>query len=118
MHEGFEASLSQRELLTASLRPNNAVPYVNTRVDHTHAEESELYFSTSIRSNSSVPAYNFKKEPIIAHEPYDLLMKRKQPAVIAHEPYDLLMPHGSLSSLSTLVTSNDVRHFVAFLTSS
>ena len=86
MHEGFEASLSQRGLLTASLRPNNSVPYF-TKEDQTHNQE---YFTSSVRSNASVP-YSFKKEPIIAHE-----------------PYDLLMPHGSQSSLSSLMTSNEV----------
>lgn len=117
MHEGFEASLSQRGLLTASLRPNNDISYVNTKENLTRSQESE-YFTTSMRSitsaksNASVP-YNFKKEPVIAHEPYDLLMSHgsQSSPIIAHEPYDLLMPHGSLSSLSTLVTSNEVTKF-------
>ena len=102
MHEAFEASLSQRDLLTASLRPNNGITYVNTKENLTRSQESEYFTSsmrstTSAKSNASVP-YNFKKEP-----------------VIAHEPYDLLMPHGSLSSLSTLMTSNEVTNFIIFM---
>lgn len=84
MQEGFDASMSQRGLLTSSLRPNNGVPYYTK--DHHHMQQ-EGFFTASVGSTASIP----------------YLTKDKN--IIAHEPYDLLMPHESQLSL---VASNEV----------
>ena len=116
MHEGFEASLSQRGLLTASLRSNNSVPYL-TKDNHTHNQE--VFLSSSVRSNTSVP--HFTKDNYTQNQEVFTSSVRsnassvpyftKEP-IIAHEPYDLLMPYNSQSSLSSLMTSNEVRVFI------